>query len=201
MLKQHDLHLTWTPLLYKPGTDCHKSSHIWSFFMIFWHHKCKHTPLTSSTNEGIHKKKKCFKNDYRLHLSLTANSGHLAWLQQLWMGAALSSLTSFCWSCCRLSSGTQHQDHCVTYCKQYSLHSGQWQHFSFLLFWSWSWYGTLPHLTLGINMTGGECALHSSGAAWELRWASWAVHPNESLGFRGCKAMLNHAHALVSTCP
>ena len=129
MLKQHDLHLTWTPLLYKPGTDCHKSSHIWSFFMIFWHHKCKHTPLTSSTNEGIHKKKKCFKNDYRLHLSLTANSGHLAWLQQLWMGAALSSLTSFCWSCCRLSSGTQHQDHCVTYCKQYSLHSGQWQHF------------------------------------------------------------------------
>ena len=41
----------------------------------------------------------------------------------------------------------------------------------------------------------------SSGAGWELRWTSWAVHPNEPSGFHGCKAILNHAHALVSACP
>ena len=42
---------------------------------------------------------------------------------------------------------------------------------------------------------------HSSGAVWESRWPSWAVRPNESSGFRGHKELLNHASALVSTCP
>ena len=42
---------------------------------------------------------------------------------------------------------------------------------------------------------------HSSGAVWESRWPSWAVRPNEPSGFRGRKAILNHASALVSACP
>ena len=42
---------------------------------------------------------------------------------------------------------------------------------------------------------------HSSGAVWESRCPSWAVRPNEPYGFRGRKAILNHAHALVSACP
>ena len=42
---------------------------------------------------------------------------------------------------------------------------------------------------------------HSSGTVWESRWPSWAVHPNEPYGFCGRKAILNHAHALVSACP
>ena len=42
---------------------------------------------------------------------------------------------------------------------------------------------------------------HSSGAVWESRWPSWDVRPNEPSGFRGRKAILNHASALVSTCP
>ena len=41
----------------------------------------------------------------------------------------------------------------------------------------------------------------SSGAVWESRWPSWAVRPNEPSGFRGRKAILNHASALVSACP
>ena len=36
---------------------------------------------------------------------------------------------------------------------------------------------------------------------WESRWPSWAFRPNEPYGFRGRKAILNHAHALVSACP
>ena len=42
---------------------------------------------------------------------------------------------------------------------------------------------------------------HSSGAVWESRWPPWAVRPNEPSGFHGCKAILNHASALVSACP
>ena len=42
---------------------------------------------------------------------------------------------------------------------------------------------------------------HSSGAVWESRWTSWTVRPNEPSGFRGRKAILNHASALVSACP
>ena len=42
---------------------------------------------------------------------------------------------------------------------------------------------------------------HSSGAVWELRWLSWSVRPNEPSGFRGRKELLNHASALVTTCP
>ena len=30
----------------------------------------------------------------------------------------------------------------------------------------------------------------------ESRWASWAVRPNQPSGFRGRKAILNHASAL-----
>ena len=41
----------------------------------------------------------------------------------------------------------------------------------------------------------GKLLDHSSGAV------SWAVHPNEPSGFHGCKAILNHALALVSACP
>ena len=40
-----------------------------------------------------------------------------------------------------------------------------------------------------------------SGAVWESRWPPWAVRPNEPSGFRGRKAILNHASALVSACP
>ena len=32
-------------------------------------------------------------------------------------------------------------------------------------------------------------------------WPSWAARPNEPSGFRGRKAILNHASALVSACP
>ena len=42
---------------------------------------------------------------------------------------------------------------------------------------------------------------HSSGAVWESRWPSWAVRPNEPSGFRGRKAILNRASALVTACP
>ena len=42
---------------------------------------------------------------------------------------------------------------------------------------------------------------HSSGAVWESTWPSWAFRPNEPYVFRGRKAILNHAHALVSVCP
>ena len=42
---------------------------------------------------------------------------------------------------------------------------------------------------------------HSSGAVCESRWPSWAARPNEPYGFRGRKAIWNHAHTLVSACP
>ena len=42
---------------------------------------------------------------------------------------------------------------------------------------------------------------YSPGAVWESRWPSWAVRPNEPSGFRGRKAISNHASALVSACP
>ena len=35
----------------------------------------------------------------------------------------------------------------------------------------------------------------------ESRGQSWAVRPNEPSGFRGRKAIVNHASALVSACP
>ena len=42
----------------------------------------------------------------------------------------------------------------------------------------------------------------TSGAVWKSRWPSWAFRrPNEPYGFRGRKAPLNHADALVSACP
>ena len=52
---------------------------------------------------------------------------------------------------------------------------------------------------------GSSGAQHSSGVVCESRcesrWPSWAVRPNEPSGFRGRKAILNHASALVSACP
>ena len=43
---------------------------------------------------------------------------------------------------------------------------------------------------------------HSSGAVWKSRWhASWAIRPNEPSGFRGRKAILTNASALVTACP
>ena len=42
---------------------------------------------------------------------------------------------------------------------------------------------------------------YSSGAVWESRWPSWAVHPNEPSGFRGHKAILNRASASVTAGP
>ena len=41
----------------------------------------------------------------------------------------------------------------------------------------------------------------TSGAVLESRWPSWAVRPNVPSGFRGRKAILTHALALVSACP
>ena len=35
----------------------------------------------------------------------------------------------------------------------------------------------------------------------ESRGGRWAVRPNEPSGFRGRKDILNHASALVTTCP
>ena len=55
------------------------------------------------------------------------------------------------------------------------------------------------YITLPCNVTNDDG--HSSGAVWESRWPSWAVRPNEPSGFRGRKAILNHASALVSACP
>ena len=43
--------------------------------------------------------------------------------------------------------------------------------------------------------------VQSLGAVRESRWPSWAFRPNEPSGFRGRKAILNHAHALVTACP
>ena len=53
----------------------------------------------------------------------------------------------------------------------------------------------------GISTTRGTPFEHSSGAVRESRWPSWAVRPSEPSGFRGRKDLLNHASALVSTCP
>ena len=61
-----------------------------------------------------------------------------------------------------------------------------------------SWNCNVPSTTLGWRE---ERRRHSSGAVWESRWPSWAVRPNEPSDFRGRKAILNHASALVSACP
>ena len=56
-------------------------------------------------------------------------------------------------------------------------------------------------LMVSIYRTMTLLVRHSSGAVWESRWTSWAVRPNEPSGFRGRKDILNHASALVTTCP
>ena len=44
----------------------------------------------------------------------------------------------------------------------------------------------------------GQSQSQSSGAVWKSRWLSWAFRPNKPYGFHGRKAILNHAHTLVS---
>ena len=41
------------------------------------------------------------------------------------------------------------------------------------------------------------CSTQNSGAAWKLRWPSWAPRPNEPYGFCGLKATLNHSLSLI----
>ena len=36
---------------------------------------------------------------------------------------------------------------------------------------------------------------------WKSRWPSWAPRPHQPYGFRGRKAILKHASALVSASP
>ena len=43
--------------------------------------------------------------------------------------------------------------------------------------------------------------IQSSGAVSKSRWPSWVFRPNEPYGFRGRKAILNRASALVTICP
>ena len=70
---------------------------------------------------------------------------------------------------------------------------------------SWWWCrASCPRMSVDILGTNCDQCLyrpHSSGAVWESRWPSWAVRPNEPSGFRGRKAILSHASALVSACP
>ena len=72
--------------------------------------------------------------------------------------------------------------------------------FSFLSsFLFCDWVGVLwPQLSKVLKLVRWARHVHSSG---ESRWTSWAVRPNELSGFRGHKAILNHASALVSACP
>ena len=53
-----------------------------------------------------------------------------------------------------------------------------------------------PHIKTGCQKRES----HSSEAMRESRWPSLAVRPNEPSGFRGRKAILNHASALVTAC-
>ena len=85
-----------------------------------------------------------------------------------------------------------------------------------LLFWWWlslfglyaseRWGKLLPGTRSPLfpvpNKPYGFCGRkQSSGALWKSRWPPWALHPNEPSGFCERKAILNHAHALVSACP
>ena len=47
----------------------------------------------------------------------------------------------------------------------------------------------------------GKVRMSENQLCKKSRWPSWAFRPNEPYGFRGRKAILNHAHALVSACP
>ena len=75
--------------------------------------------------------------------------------------------------------------------------------------WWWQLWKVIPFVSLSAdqspwyNGTGwmGVPGISCSKALWEMRWPSCAGHPNEPYGFRGRKAILNHAHALVSSCP
>ena len=56
------------------------------------------------------------------------------------------------------------------------------------------------------HQAAAVCSRHvtlhrASWAMWESRWPSWAVRPNEPSGFRGRKAVLNRASAMVTACP
>ena len=64
--------------------------------------------------------------------------------------------------------------------------------------------GVLSQRKKKVGLGGGvvfSTFFHSLGAVSESSWPSWAVRPNEPHVFRGRKAILNHASALVSACP
>ena len=63
------------------------------------------------------------------------------------------------------------------------------------------WYVVLCGLVTSLKPRGPDRSSQSSGAVLESRWPSWAFRHNETSGFRGRKATLNRAHALVSACP
>ena len=66
--------------------------------------------------------------------------------------------------------------------------------FSFLSFLVFDWVGILwPQLSKVLKLVRWARRVHSSGAVRESRRPSWAVRPNEPSGFRGRKAILNHA--------
>ena len=76
-----------------------------------------------------------------------------------------------------------------------------------------NWLNTCRNSVFGYTPSWPECIhtyichtnavyrCRSSGAVWGPRWPSWAVRPSEPRGFRGRKAILYNAHALVSACP
>ena len=66
---------------------------------------------------------------------------------------------------------------------------------------TWCFTPSQSTITVISGRSQGWPCYHSSGAVWESRWPSWAVRPNEPSGFRGRKELLNHASALVTTCP
>ena len=71
--------------------------------------------------------------------------------------------------------------------------------FSFLSFLLFDWVGVLwPQLYKVLKLVRWGFIVQE---LCESRWTSWAVHPNEPSGFRGCKDLLNRVSALVTTCP
>ena len=61
--------------------------------------------------------------------------------------------------------------------------------------------GTVKASRVAETLSYPSSHIQSSGAVRKSRWPSWAFRPNEPYGFRARKAILNHAHALVSSSP